>query len=299
MGSGTGEFCRCVAERGATAAGIDSSEGMLKLARRKLDAADLRAGDNQALPWAGDSFDVVTAFNSFQFATDRDAVFADGPATSATSPSWAAVPCSMWGSTRFARPSRPGVPTCGRSGRSCVPAPPGWTSRAVSCSCTARGDQPALLRFRARLPLRVRVVGQHRPADAGSGVHPATDTPAHRAPRASGSRGDPGGRPRTSSRRWPACSSSRLPGDRPAGHHNEAIAHAGPSTPSVPTRTAEPSARGVQRSGAPQSAQRASVSEREERSEAEPRSREQRASVSEREECSEAEPRNLNEGWFQ
>ncbi len=77
MGCGTGEFCRLVAERGATAAGIDSSEGMLELAHRKLDGADVRGGDNQALPWADDSFDVVTAFNSFQFATDRDAVFGE------------------------------------------------------------------------------------------------------------------------------------------------------------------------------------------------------------------------------
>jgi SAM-dependent methyltransferase len=75
MGCGTGELCRLAIERGAEAAGIDGAEGMVELARAKLQDADLRVGRIEELPWAEDSFDVVTGVNSFQFAAERVAGF--------------------------------------------------------------------------------------------------------------------------------------------------------------------------------------------------------------------------------
>jgi SAM-dependent methyltransferase len=67
---GSGEFCAQAAARGATVSGIDAAEGMIAIARRRLPEADLRVGPMERLPWDDASFDVVTAFNAFQFAAD-------------------------------------------------------------------------------------------------------------------------------------------------------------------------------------------------------------------------------------
>ena len=71
MGCGSGEFCRLAADRGASVSGIDAAEGMLELARGRVPEGDLRLGAIEQLPWDDDSFDVVTGFNSFQFAAER------------------------------------------------------------------------------------------------------------------------------------------------------------------------------------------------------------------------------------
>jgi SAM-dependent methyltransferase len=76
IGCGTGEFCELAAARGATVSGIDAADGMLAIARRSVPGADLRLGSIEQLPWDDDSFDVVTAFNSLQFAADFAAALA-------------------------------------------------------------------------------------------------------------------------------------------------------------------------------------------------------------------------------
>ena len=68
VGCGTGEFCALAAERGAVVSGLDAADGMIAIARRRLPGADLRVGAMEHLPWADESFDLVTAFNAFQFA---------------------------------------------------------------------------------------------------------------------------------------------------------------------------------------------------------------------------------------
>jgi len=70
IGCGVGAFLRLVAERGARPSGLDASEALLEVARRRLPDADLRVGDMEALPYGDDSFDLVTGFNSFFFADD-------------------------------------------------------------------------------------------------------------------------------------------------------------------------------------------------------------------------------------
>ena len=70
VGCGSGEFCALAVGRGATAAGIDAAEGMVEIARRRLPDADLRVGPMEELPWPDASFDVVSGFNSFQFAAN-------------------------------------------------------------------------------------------------------------------------------------------------------------------------------------------------------------------------------------
>jgi SAM-dependent methyltransferase len=70
VGCSAGAFLRLVAERGARAFGIDASQALIELARTRLPEADLRVGEMEALPYADDSFDLVTGFNSFFFADD-------------------------------------------------------------------------------------------------------------------------------------------------------------------------------------------------------------------------------------
>ena len=70
VGCGVGVFLRLVADRGADAFGIDASEALVAAARERVPEADVRVGDMEALPYEDDSFDLVTGFNSFFFATD-------------------------------------------------------------------------------------------------------------------------------------------------------------------------------------------------------------------------------------
>jgi len=69
-GCGAGMAMRLAADLGAEVAGIDASAGLLKVARDRLPGARLEQGDLEGLPFEDDSFDVVTGFNSFQFAAD-------------------------------------------------------------------------------------------------------------------------------------------------------------------------------------------------------------------------------------
>jgi SAM-dependent methyltransferase len=70
IGCGSGVFLRAAADRGATVYGLDASEALLEIARKRVPGADLRVGDMQFLPYEDDCFDVVTGFNSFFFAAD-------------------------------------------------------------------------------------------------------------------------------------------------------------------------------------------------------------------------------------
>ena len=72
-GCGAGLALVLAAERGATISGLDASAGLLEVARERLPKADLREGELEALPYANDSFDAVTAFNSVQYASDPTA----------------------------------------------------------------------------------------------------------------------------------------------------------------------------------------------------------------------------------
>jgi SAM-dependent methyltransferase len=70
VGCGVGSFLRLVADRGGRPFGLDASEALLELARRRVPDADLRLGDMEALPYDDDSFDIVTGFSAFFFAND-------------------------------------------------------------------------------------------------------------------------------------------------------------------------------------------------------------------------------------
>jgi SAM-dependent methyltransferase/alkylhydroperoxidase/carboxymuconolactone decarboxylase family protein YurZ len=70
---GSGLAVELAAARGATCAGIDASHRLLAVARDRTPQADLRVGDMHDLPWAEDSFDVVTSFRGI-WGTTPDAV---------------------------------------------------------------------------------------------------------------------------------------------------------------------------------------------------------------------------------
>lgn len=59
--------------RGASVAGLDASEQLLRVAAARLPTADLRNGDMATLPWPDDTFDVATAFNGI-WSGNQDAL---------------------------------------------------------------------------------------------------------------------------------------------------------------------------------------------------------------------------------
>ena len=70
IGCGVGAFLRMVADRGARPFGLDASDALVDLARKRIPDTELRVGEMEALPYEDDSFDLVTGFNSFFFAND-------------------------------------------------------------------------------------------------------------------------------------------------------------------------------------------------------------------------------------
>jgi SAM-dependent methyltransferase len=68
VGCGAGLALRLAADRGADVYGLDASEGMLAHARGRVPGAPLIVGEIEELPYEDGSFDVVTGFNSFQYA---------------------------------------------------------------------------------------------------------------------------------------------------------------------------------------------------------------------------------------
>lgn len=71
VGCATGLAAKLAADRGAAVYGLDAAENSIAIARSRVPRGDFRIGDLEELPWADDSFDVVTGFNAFQFAADK------------------------------------------------------------------------------------------------------------------------------------------------------------------------------------------------------------------------------------
>lgn len=67
-GCGAGMASQIAAERGARVSGLDAAENLLAIARARVPHGDLRVGELECLPFADQTFDLVTGFNSFQFA---------------------------------------------------------------------------------------------------------------------------------------------------------------------------------------------------------------------------------------
>lgn len=68
VGCGAGMAAQIASKRGAQVLGIDAAEALLDIARGRTPRGDFRRCDLEELPFDDHSFDVVTGFNSFQYA---------------------------------------------------------------------------------------------------------------------------------------------------------------------------------------------------------------------------------------
>jgi SAM-dependent methyltransferase len=68
VGCGAGMVLRLAADWGAEVAGLDASEGLIEHARSRVPGAPIVQGEIEELPYEDATFDVVTGFNSFQYA---------------------------------------------------------------------------------------------------------------------------------------------------------------------------------------------------------------------------------------
>jgi SAM-dependent methyltransferase len=68
VGCGAGGFLKLASGRGALVSGIDATPELLEIARERSPLGDFRRGEIEELPFEDESFDLVTGFNSFQFA---------------------------------------------------------------------------------------------------------------------------------------------------------------------------------------------------------------------------------------
>ncbi len=84
IGCGSGIFCEMAAKRGAQVSGLDASEPLIEIARRRVPGGDFRTGEMEELPYADRSFDVVTGFSSFQFAANPAAALQEASRVSRT-----------------------------------------------------------------------------------------------------------------------------------------------------------------------------------------------------------------------
>jgi SAM-dependent methyltransferase len=69
-GCGAGMAVQIAAGMGALVSGLDASGELLQIARQRTPSADLHQGELEELPFPDAAFDLVTGFNSFQYAAD-------------------------------------------------------------------------------------------------------------------------------------------------------------------------------------------------------------------------------------
>jgi SAM-dependent methyltransferase len=70
VGCGAGLALQLAAIAGADVAGIDAASALLEIARERVPAGQFHLGDLEELPFKAETFDLVTGFNSFQFAAN-------------------------------------------------------------------------------------------------------------------------------------------------------------------------------------------------------------------------------------
>jgi len=76
-GCGAGMATQIAAEKGAAVFGLDAAEPLLAIARRRVPTGDYRLGELEQLPFEDATFELVTGFNSFQYAADPKAALGE------------------------------------------------------------------------------------------------------------------------------------------------------------------------------------------------------------------------------
>jgi SAM-dependent methyltransferase len=136
VGCGAGMAAQIAESRGAQVTCIDASEALLEIARRRTPGGDFRRGDLEELPFDDESFDLVTGFNSFQYAGNP--AVALGAARRVTKPHGAVV-IMTWGT-----PDRMEAASLVAALRPLMPPPPPGAPGPFALS-----DEPALRKFAA------------------------------------------------------------------------------------------------------------------------------------------------------
>lgn len=95
LGCGAGTALVYGRELGATVAGLDAAAPLIDIARSRLPGARLEVGDLERLPFPSEHYDLVTGFNSFQFAEDIPAALRE--AARVCKPGGSVAMC-VWGS---------------------------------------------------------------------------------------------------------------------------------------------------------------------------------------------------------
>lgn len=70
VGCGTGYFAKMAVAEGAFVSGMDATPGFIAAAQARVASGDFRVGEMEELPYANQAFEIVTGFNSFQYAAD-------------------------------------------------------------------------------------------------------------------------------------------------------------------------------------------------------------------------------------
>ena len=94
VGCGAGMFCELAAARGARVSGFDAAPALIAIAKARVPGGDFRTGDMEELPLVDDSFDLVTGFNSFQYAGNPVAALHEAKRVARAS---GAVVAMVWG----------------------------------------------------------------------------------------------------------------------------------------------------------------------------------------------------------
>jgi SAM-dependent methyltransferase len=84
IGCGSGIFCEMAARCGAQVSGLDASASLLDIARERIPDGEFRTGEMEELPYANETFDIVTGFSSFQFAANPVAALQEASRVSRT-----------------------------------------------------------------------------------------------------------------------------------------------------------------------------------------------------------------------
>ena len=75
VGCGTGHWSQFFCDYGFNVAGVDTSEGMIKVAQSKnITNASFRIADGHSLPFKDNSFDVTAAITTLEFVHDAELV---------------------------------------------------------------------------------------------------------------------------------------------------------------------------------------------------------------------------------
>lgn len=69
-GCGGGGLSVLAAQKGAEVSGLDASKALIGIAQTRVPEGEFRTGDLEELPYAANSFEVVIAANSVQYAAD-------------------------------------------------------------------------------------------------------------------------------------------------------------------------------------------------------------------------------------